>query len=396
MKDKAAESQGLPSTEETKLGSILDDLTEEVQDVKDSILHISQKYRQDLTNQLEHSYKFEQHIARNFQRLNKKSKRVYQKSESLNTSLNKTLDHLKSYDELNGLSTDITDSVFGILESLTKIEMLLPYNERLSVRDSPHRAHYPNLYKLLNPKEEEDDTIRDQDELSSFEQLEIQGEEEYNEADESSNGEAGPDEVEEEDEDDGVELQSVVPSEDVRSDTIKPEVETEEPNSKKQSEYEPESKGELIDHDLPENKTDNGKNANLREESPEIKKVSEDTKNEELGLADLQKKQELELETVIDNYKTNKESKQQKSQSLKSPHPVRSSISIPTPSSAGVNATTGLSTNHEFPQSINKSIPTQAQGTMVYDSSSQGSSLADNLKKFISQNKSFSGDNVSP
>lgn len=111
MKDKTAESQGLPSTEDTKLGSILDDLTEEVQDVKDSILHISQKYRQDLTNQLEHSYKFEQHIARNFQRLNKKSKRVYQKSESLNTSLNKTLDHLKSYDELNGLSTDITDSV---------------------------------------------------------------------------------------------------------------------------------------------------------------------------------------------------------------------------------------------------------------------------------------------
>jgi len=452
MKDKSIEDHGLPSIEETKLGNILQDLPEEVQDVKDSIFQISNKYRQDLTNQLESSYQFEQHLARNFQKINKKSKRLYQKSEGLNSSLNKRLDQLKSYDEISGLSIDITDSVFGIVESLTQIEMILPYNERLGVRDSPHRAHYPNLYKLLNPND--DSTIKD--EISSFEQLDAEGQEDLNEADESDNGEsigehdgesgaegALEGDVQNEEQGDeqneqGEELRSV--GED-RSDTINPqefnERESEIVEKQENDNYHEEANtSELIEHDYPDpdeespavedqasasndqesNKKESTKDQEpiqksnpielQREDSPKSSKVSENTKHEEseketksITSENIAKQQELE--SVIDNYTSSKALKQEKhrSQSMRSFRPVKSSISIPSPSSAGVVATTVLSANNEFSQFNNSLIPAEAHGTIVSGTSSSshgsGSVLADNLKRFISQNKSFSSENFS-
>lgn len=389
MKSRDVEFQDLPSVEDTKLGNILNELPDEVRDVKDSILHISQKYRQDLTSQLEQSYKFEQHLARNFKKINKKSKRLHQKGESLNTSLNKSLDQLKSYDELNDISTNITDSIFGILESLTKIEMILPYNERLGVRDSPHRVHYPNLYKLMNPNDNnndnDEDTIRE-DELSSFEQLDIQTQEDYNEADESSNGEvesAGEEEQEEIEDNEGMELQPVLPSEeDVRSDTIEPATEADNEAPLGTTTKHSEEELPLVQE-----------GSNICENSPESIKVSENTKEEEPEQTDNDLDKQIELESVIDNYKLTKDLKQQQQRTLR---PVRSSIPIPSLSNASVSPTTGLTTNHDFPQQINTAMPTQAQGTIVSAaSSSQGSSLTDDLKKFIGQNKSFSSGNIS-
>lgn len=390
MKEKNIQGPpALPSVEETKLGNILDDLTDEVQEVKNSIKSISQRYRTDLTSQLEHSYKFETNLHKNFKKINKKSRKLYHNSEALNNSLNKKLDQLKNYNELEELSLNISDSIFGIAETISKIELILPYNERLGVKDSPHRAHYPHLYKLLNPNHDDNATIREQDadaELSSFEQLDVQGSTEesvdVDEADESSNADDTED-VDDEQEDgqdeqeEPLELRSLE-GEDVRSDTVQPVIFEVEEDVK-----DGESVDENEEYDGRKSKVREDNNDNeeeqkqeLRELSPETKKVSENTEIHNLETKesnDSDKQQELE--NVIESYKTTKAIKQ--TQSLRSLRPMRSSFSISSPSlsSAGtVSATTTTSGSDDFMNS------THAQGTIV---GSNGSNVADNLKKFM-------------
>lgn len=362
----------LPSVEDTKLGNILDDLTDEVQEVKNSIKSISQRYRADLTSQLEHSYKFETNLHKNFKKINKKSKKLYHNSETLNNSLNKKLDQLKSYNELEELSLNLSDSIFGIVETISKIELILPYNERLGVKDSPHRAHFPHLYKLLNPNHDDNATIREQDadaELSSFEQLDVQGSTEESvdngDADESSNGgdEDGDDERDEGDE--GEEVRSL---EDVRSNTIQPV--NEEIDDVVNYGVNDEQGSKSKDGDVPNDNEESIKQ-DVRELSPEVKKVSENTEThntESQSVESNDSDKQKELEDVIDSYKTTKAIKQ--TQSLRSLRPVRSSISISLPSAGTVSATS----SDEFMND------TQARGTIL---GSQGSNVADNLKKFM-------------
>ncbi|CCH43189.1 Midasin [Wickerhamomyces ciferrii] len=412
----------LPSTEETKLGNILKELSPEVQDVHDSILHISNRYRSDLTSQLDQSLKFQQHLSKNFVRLSRKTKRLYQNSENLNTSLNKKLDQFKPCDDLEPLTKGITDSVFGILDSLNQIEMILPYNERLGVQDSPHRAHYPNLYKLLNPEEDES-TIRE-DEIEGFEQLDIEelqdfdgdgeeseedleevtsdiiADEEQNEDDHIENDvtrnlneeentqelasiRSGKHNDEGDDTDEGDELKSIKSAESVEEEmeipvegTSRSIHETEFKNEDDSDTSNTNIKGSEDTSDINTPKQDQPETTNeLNQDANANKSIHKNGSKPESDDDDAKRE---ELESVIDNYKTTRSLKNSRSQSIRSSfRPISAAISIPSPSSAGItNITASTSTS---------SGSDQVQGTIVGSSSSNGTSsvLADNLKKYM-------------
>jgi KNOX2 domain len=106
-------------------------------------------YRDNLSEEMSSAALMQSQITEQMAKIDKLAVKTLHNSHNRITKAQAALKNVQGVEDLAQKAESVYESVATIVNMLNDIEALLPPSERLTIANSFHKAHYPNLHKLL-------------------------------------------------------------------------------------------------------------------------------------------------------------------------------------------------------------------------------------------------------
>lgn len=146
--------------------------SEETKNFHDSIINLVHNYRTDLSLELEGIIQTQQKITKQLAKVDKQTQTTLGTTQARISKLQSDLYSMRNVNKLAVSTQKASTAIDRIVATLQEIDLLLPPQDRLNSRKSPHKKHYPKLHQYmqehpLNKKQDSNSNSVAKDNLNS-------------------------------------------------------------------------------------------------------------------------------------------------------------------------------------------------------------------------------------
>lgn len=140
----------LLSVDEFSFNSILNSVSPEVEAFMEAYVAAMSLYRNNVSEEINSAALMEAQLTDQMARIDKLAVKTLRNCQARIAKAQTAYRDLQGVEDLAKRAETVYESVSNIVSMLHDVEQVLPASDRLTVHNSLHMTHYPNLYKLLH------------------------------------------------------------------------------------------------------------------------------------------------------------------------------------------------------------------------------------------------------